>query len=192
MTGGATPSVSLTFPPRTFSSTPLERTCPAALALVPDEMAAHPAGPDGESLRACTPGNLPRGQRPLFPSSHADRGFAGHRRATTSPLRLHVQSPCAESSLPLHHLDWGATPRGRASAGHPPTRIGVFPFLGLPLREEERRVEVGRGKEERGGEAAPMMPPVRQDRRPHQSPRGRKGPSTLGRSRTGARTRAPP
>jgi hypothetical protein len=40
---------------------------------------------------------------------------------------------------------------------------------------------VGRRKEELGREAASVTPPVRQDRRPHQSPRRKKGrPSALG------------
>jgi hypothetical protein len=45
-------------------------------------------------------------------------------------------------------LTGGPIPLGRASAGHPPTRIGVFPFLGSPPRKEK-----GRGSGEREGGA---------------------------------------
>jgi hypothetical protein len=93
-------------------------------------------------------GNLSGGERPICPSSHADGGIAGQRRAATSPLRPRAQSPCAEIFLPLRRLDQGAIPLGRASAGHPPTCIGVFPFLGSPPQKEK-----GRGSGEREGGA---------------------------------------
>jgi hypothetical protein len=96
----------------------------------------------------------PKGEKdPLAFQSHADRGLAGNRRATTSPLRPRVQSPCAKTSLPLRRLDRVPTPRRRASTGHPPTRIGVFPLLGSPPWKEERR-----GSGEREGGAGKTKP----------------------------------
>jgi hypothetical protein len=168
-------SASLTLSLLTFSSTPPVCARPATPARAPDGTAGRPTGPDAESQRARAKGIFHGGERPLCPSSHADRSVAGQRRTAMSPLRPRAQSPCAETSLPLCRLDRGPIPRGRASASHPPTRIGVLPLF--PVRHHKRRRVggVGRRKEERGREAVSVTPPAHQDRRPHQSPRGRKG-----------------
>jgi hypothetical protein len=96
------------------------------------------------------------------------------------PCHLYARAPNPLAPRPLcpcAALTGGLYPeaRGRASAGHPPTRIGVLPLF--PVRNHKRRRVggVGRRKEERGREAVSVTPPVHQDRRPHQSPRGRKG-----------------
>jgi hypothetical protein len=57
--------------------------------------------------------------------------------------------------------DQGPIPRGRASVGHPPTRIGVFPFSGSPPREKKRRGsgERGAGAGRRGCTSAAVGAP---------------------------------
>jgi hypothetical protein len=97
------------------------------------------------------------------------------------PRRLHgrAPNPLAPSPLcPCAALTGEPIPRGRASAGHPPTRIGVLPLFPVRHRKRRRVGGVWRRKEERGREVTSVTPPARQDRRPHQSPRGRKGRSS--------------
>jgi hypothetical protein len=52
--------------------------------------------------------------------------------------------------------------------------LGFCPFSLFATTREEEKGKWGRRKEERGSEAAPVTPPTRQGRRPHQSPRGKK------------------
>jgi hypothetical protein len=168
MTGGATLSVSLTLSPShpflhpAGACSPGRAPCARLMGRPPARLAQMPSHCAHVHAR-----ESPKGEKDLFAlHSHADRGLAGHRRAATSPLRLRVQSPCAETSLSLRRLDWVPTPRGRASAGHPPTRIGVFPFPEFAAAKGGEKGKWGEGRRSGEEESAPVTPPVRQDRRP--------------------------
>jgi hypothetical protein len=74
----------------------------------------------------------------------------------------------------------------RPSPSRTPSHIGVFPFLGSPPREEERRGSGGEEEEERGrggrtrdAASAPRPEAVRVSGEPYQSPREREEPSAL-------------
>jgi hypothetical protein len=100
------------------------------------------------------------------------------------PRRLlspRVQSPCVELFCPCAASTGRPIPQGRASAGHPPSLIGVLPPFSV--RHRKGRGEGGVGEKEGGaGErGCAVTPPMRQGRRPHPSPQGKqRRPSTLG------------
>jgi hypothetical protein len=89
---------------------------------------------------------------------------AGHVAAQGGPAN---GSP-AHRSLPLRRFDRTPTTPGDEPLSQAKTHWG-FPFLGSPPRKEKRRGEWGKERRSGEGEAAPVTPPVRQDRRPFAS-----------------------
>jgi hypothetical protein len=164
----------LSYPFSPFSRTPPVLTRPAAPAHAPDGTAGRPAGPDAEPQRARAPEeSSEEGKDPL--ALHATPAGAPPAKGAR-PHRLlspRAQSPCVELFCPCTALTGRHIPRGRASAGHPPTRIGVLPLFSVRHRKGRGEGEV-REKEGGAGERSRVVTPLRrQCRRPHPSPRGK-------------------
>jgi hypothetical protein len=138
------PSLSLL----TFSPKPPVLTRPVALARAPDGTAGHPAGPDAEPTRVRDPGKSSgEGKDPHSPLATQAGAPPAKGARPRRPLSPRVQSPCSELFCPCVALTGRHIPRGQASAGHPPTRIGVLPLSSVRRRKVRREWKVG----EKGG-----------------------------------------
>jgi hypothetical protein len=114
--------------------------------------AARPARTPSRNAHAHQ-GNLPGGERLLWPSSHAARGVVGQRRAATSPPQPARPIPLRRALLPLRRLDREAySPRSGLCWALTYPHWAFAPFT-VRHRKGRREGEVGKkegGAGERG------------------------------------------
>jgi hypothetical protein len=90
-------------------------------------------------------------KRPLCPSRHAGRGFAGQRRAATSPPPPARPNPERRGYFAFTLPCPGTYTLRPSLCWHPPTHIGVLPLFSVRHRKGRGEGEVGE-KEGRAGE----------------------------------------
>jgi hypothetical protein len=117
--------------------------------------AARPARTPSRNAHAHQ-GNLPGGERLLWPSSHAARGVVGQRRAATSPPQPARPIPLRRALLPLRRLDREAyTPRPGLCWALTYPHWGFAPFHCSPPQGKKRRGSGGQGRRSGGARPCP-------------------------------------